>query len=255
MKTETTTQLERKEVETHSDHPAGRKGRVPLTPEEREKKVVAILVRNGVEEKDIKDYVRKKAPETVERVIKVCDKYGFDWKKHQIVFSFPPGNLESNLSACASCNIDPVKFELIADLILPKEEFNALLREIREKNVQPRVLSPEERRRRVLEIIAEEGLKEEEVSESIKKKAPETVKKIIEICKAHNIDWKSHPTIFSCGSNVLQSNLELCELNKVNPEEWSITARLVLPHEQFREYLKRVVTQMGLEFKEPAETV
>jgi hypothetical protein len=227
-----------------------------LSPEEKEKKTIAILVKNGMEEKDIKEYVKKKAPERVEKIIGICNKHSFDWKKHQIVFIYAPNTLNSNLDACASHNIDPVKFELLADLTLPNEKFNSRLREIIEKGIQPKVLSEEEKRSKVLEIMAKEGLGENEINDHVKRRGlhPVTVERIIEICNRHHLDWKTQQTVFACGPNILESNLSLCEFNNVDPVKFSITSRLILPRDDFKEYLKVLMVQKGLEFKElPAQ--
>jgi hypothetical protein len=222
-----------------------------LAEEEKRKKVIEIMTSHGIDEKDIKEYVKKKAPETVERILEICDKHNFDWKAHQVVFSYTPDTTNSNLDACESHNIDPVKFELLSDLVLPNKKFNARLEEIIEKGVQPKVLSEEEKRSRVLEILAREGLSENEVDDYTKKKAPETVEGIIGICNRHNLDWKNNQILFRFPPNVLESNLSLCDFNNVDPVKFGITSRLTLPRDDFKEYLKVLMAQKGLEFKEP----
>ncbi|NYZ76160.1 hypothetical protein H0N98_02825 [Candidatus Micrarchaeota archaeon] len=220
-------------------------------PGERENAVVEIMTEKGMDENDIKDYVKKHHPQTVKKIIEACEENGFGWKKHQIVFVLAPNTLLLNLRSCTSSNIDPVKFELLADLTLPNEKFNARLKEIIEKGIQPKVLSPEERRSKLLEILTREGVNENEVNDYIKKKSPETVEKIIGICNMHNLDWKTHQTVFASGPNVLESNLSLCNFNNVDPVKFSITSRLTLPRDDFKEYLKVLMAQKGLEFKEP----
>lgn len=100
-----------------------------LPPEEKAKMVIAIMVKNGVDEKDIRDYVKKKSPKTVEKIIEVCNKYEFDWKNHQIVFGFGPGLLDSNLGSCAYNHVDPVGCRLISELVRPREKFKEILRD------------------------------------------------------------------------------------------------------------------------------
>jgi hypothetical protein len=221
-------------------------------PADRENAVVEMMVEKGVDEKDIKDYVKKRHPKTVKKIIEACEENGFDWKEHQIVFMCASNTLLLNLRSCTSSNIDPVKFELLADFVLPNERFNAKLKEIIEKDVQPKILSEEEKRSKVLEIMAREGLSEGEINDHVKKLHPITVEKIIEICKRHNLDWKAcQSTVFISGYNVLDSNLSLCDFNNVDPVKFGITSRLTFPRDDFKEYLKVLMAQKGLEFREP----
>ncbi|NYZ79362.1 hypothetical protein H0N99_04405 [Candidatus Micrarchaeota archaeon] len=219
-------------------------------PADRENAIVQMIVEKGMDEKEIKDYVKKSHPKTVKKIIEACEENGFDWKKHQIVFTFAPNTLLLNLRSCTSNNIDPVKFELITDLTLPNERFNSRLREIIEKGVQPKLLSEEEKRSKILEIMAREGLSENEVNNYTKKKPPETVERIIEICDRHHFDWKAHQIIFACGHNILESNLSLCDFNNVDPVKFGVISRLTLSRDDFKDYLKVLMAQRGLEFKE-----
>jgi len=221
-----------------------------LSPEGREKKIIDIIVERGVEEKDIKEYVKRVSQRAVKKIIEMCDENKFDWKKYQIVFTFAPNTLGSNLQSCTSKDIDPVKFALISKLVLPNNRFNVLLESIITENTMPRKLSPEEKRSKILEIMAKEGLGENEMSEHIKKISPKSVKRIIAVCEKYKFDWKNNQSVFSYGPNALNLKLTLCDYNHVDPTVHGVVTNLGLHYEKFKEFLKTFMAQSGLESKE-----
>ena len=220
--------------------------RTRLSAEEREKEILEIMAEHGVKKEDVTNSVKKLSPVTVEGIIRVCDKYHFDWKKHQYVFSWGVNVLESNLKLCSSEGKDPEKLVIVSKLCLPEKEFEEFL-----KNYKPlkQFLTPEECEKRFMEIAEREGMKWEEVSKTMKKEGPIHAENIITVCKKHNFDWKNNPNFFLVGPKSLDSKFQLCSCNNVDLSKLTVW-QFLLPMDQFRERIKNITTERGAEFRE-----
>jgi hypothetical protein len=190
--------------------------------------------------------------ETFNRDIEIIEKYNsenpefskFDLNECTCVLAFAPNTLSQNLKTCVENKRDPVKEGFASRLNLEPSKFIEYLH-----SHEPE-LTEEEKRKKVIEIMANHGLKEKDIADHVKARSPVTVERIIEICDRHSFDWKTHQIVFSAGPNILESNLSLCDFNNVGPAELQVTASLTYSYEFFKTHLKVVMAQRGLEFRE-----
>jgi len=118
------------------------------------------------------------------------------------------------------------------------------------RNNAERYIVPEERERRIIEIMASHGVKGEGISPYVKKLAPSTVEEIIAICDGYNFDWRTYKTVFKSRPVVLNSKLSLCAHNNSDPVKLEIIKYLEESNESFKEALKERMARRGLEFRE-----
>ncbi|NYZ75782.1 hypothetical protein H0N98_00845 [Candidatus Micrarchaeota archaeon] len=65
--------------------------------------------------------------EQLEGIREVCDRYGFDHRKHRRIYEMPKNILEANLEACKKRGRDPEESKLVSALKLPPDEFEKVL--------------------------------------------------------------------------------------------------------------------------------
>lgn len=97
--------------------------------EEREKRVVELLVKIGFDEKEINGHVKNKSPKTVERIIETCERHDFKLDKtKQSIFELGPGALESKFELCERNGVKPS--ELAVSQLALSNEFGRNLLDI-----------------------------------------------------------------------------------------------------------------------------
>jgi len=129
---------------------------------------------------------------------------------------------------------------------LKHEKFVELLK----GHVPPERLIPEEEEKRFNEMVAREGIDADYVTTAMKKKSIGVIEEIIKICNRYGYDWKTHQGVFLKGEKTLGYMFELASLNGINPSELT-NYDICLNIDMFREHVKHIVNQRGLEFKEP----
>lgn len=174
----------------------------------------------------------------------VLEESKIDLAEHSGILVFPPGNLSENLKTCVENKRDVIGESLIWHLDMEPEKFKEFLKSY----VPPEHLTPEEKEKRVIALLVEKGMKEEDIWDSTKKKSPKTVKEILEACEGM-YDCTTHQQIFAYGPATVKWKMGLCSCNEINPSEISVV-KLGQSKEKFEEFIKSKVTQEGREFKE-----
>jgi hypothetical protein len=218
-----------------------------LSAEEKEKRIVEIMAKNGVKEEDIISSVKKMYPVAIEHIIQVCDKHEFDWKTRQYVFSWGANVLDLNLDFCRQEGRDPEQSGIVSKLCLPNGEFKEFLK----SHVPAKLfITPQEAEKEVIKIMIGEGLEKEKITLDIKRTGPVSVRRILETCKMHNFDWKKYLSIFSQGAASLNWKFELCECNDIAVTEIE-PVHLIQSKDTFRNFIRTLVAEKGAEFREP----
>lgn len=164
-------------------------------------------------------------------------------KDYTWLLVLPVNNLRQNLETCIEDKRDPVKEGFIHNIGMNPGDFGEFLKDFKPEKMR---LTPEERRKMVIDITAKHGMSEDKLSDHIKKSHPLTVEKIIEVSNKHGWDWKVRQEAFYQGPAALDWKLGLCEINKVNYSEISMV-NIALSKEDFRELIK---TMKGSKFKD-----
>ena len=164
--------------------------------------------------------------------------YGMDPAKLNYMLAYSSHPTSENLKTCKEQGKDPVRDLLISKLPMNPESFKEFL-----KNREPVKLrlSAEEKKKRIVEIMAKHGVKEEDITPSVKKMYPTAIESIIKVCDKHEFDWKTHQYVFCWGANVLDLNLDFCRQEGKDPEQSAIVSKLCLPNDEFKEFLKNYV--------------
>jgi hypothetical protein len=102
--------------------------------EEMRKEVVDIMVRNGMNKNDIKEVAKKQYPESVKKIIEVCNKHRYDWRTDQGVFDCGYKSLDLNLTLCDYNNVNPPELQLSSRLSYKYERFKEVLKEKMARN-------------------------------------------------------------------------------------------------------------------------
>ncbi len=170
--------------------------------------------------------------------IQAFEEHGINTVKFSYALTYPAQNLSDNLKTCKEQGKDPVRDLLIPKLNMNPESFKEFL-----KNREPVKLrlSAEEKEKKVVEIMAKHGVKEEDITSSVKKAYPAAVEHVIKVCDKHEFNWKAHQYVFSWGANVLDLNLDFCRQEGIDPEQSGIVSTLWLPNDEFKEFLKNHV--------------
>lgn len=181
-----------------------------------------------------------------QQIIGMPEQSKIDPAEHPFLLAYSPTKLSDNLKTCREERRDPVKFGLLDKLAMEPKDFSEYL-----KTSVEVYMTPEDKERKVIEIMANHHVKEEDISPHARRLAPLTVEKIIATCDKYHFDWRTYKTVFKSGYVALDSKLGLCAYNNADPVQLKLVRYLEESNERFKDALKEAMAQRGLGFKEP----
>ncbi|NYZ75646.1 hypothetical protein H0N98_00125 [Candidatus Micrarchaeota archaeon] len=180
-----------------------------------------------------------------QQIIGMPEQSKIDPAEHPFLLIFSPPRLSENLKICREERRDPVKFGWLDHLNMEPTKFREYI-----KSRVELYMTPEDKERKVIEIMASHHVKEEDISPNVRKLPPLTVENIITTCDKYHFDWRTYKTVFKARYVVLDFKLGLCAYNNADPVQLELIKYLEESNLRFKEALRERMAQRGLEFKE-----